>query len=492
MILGNVRQRLLQRLIDDLPRDARVAMCCAGRGLHELLPQMRAMLGGRQIVAVLDDAPAILAAGAVAGLPVQRIDSASRDDFDAIVITSAYAEDWVAGRLRSFAAAGGAVIRATNVPANDAVTPAMVESLIDDPLLSLEDRCAPWLAPLPEKPLWAGLEITTGCNLNCLMCETHSAQRPTGQIEMEMFQRALDELEYIGCRMLTYHTIGEPTIHRRFADLLRISAERGFAVWLSTNGMLLDRFFDALRQWPPAVIRWSVDGATQETYERIRAGGDFAKLLANMAATRRMIEQHGLPTRMELNATLSADNLHEAPLFYDVYGPYLDDARINFSVINSLSAGDRSYYAENRLFGDTPQVPCVPLWQSLYVGYDGQVSACCRDYHGDLIVGDLRTHTLEEIWRGPEMSSLRSRHEARDFAALPIACQNCHAAETGQTELLTSYVTALSRRAMKPSREEFARMLDRFVGRLRGLRPDRSAFANGRGLRLPVLASASV
>lgn len=489
MILGNVRQRLLHRLIDELPRDARVALCCAGRDLHAMLPQLREMLAMRPLVAVLDDAPAKLAAGTIAGLPVRPIDSASRDDFDAIIITSAYAEDWVARRLEPFVEVGGIVIRATNVPANAGVTPEMVESLIDDPQLSLEDRSTPWLEPLPQKPLWAGLEITTGCNLNCLMCETHSAQRPTGQMELDLFRRALDELEKIGCRMLTYHTIGEPTIHRRFAELLRISAERGFAVWLSTNGMLLDRFFDALRQWPPAVIRWSVDGATRETYERIRAGGDFSKLLANMAAARSMIDKQKLATRMELNATLSADNLHEAPLFYEVYGPFLDDARINFSVINSLSAGDRSYYAENRLFGDTPQVPCVPLWQSLYVGYDGQVSACCRDYHGDLIVGDMRTHSLEQIWHGPQMTALRARHEAREFAALPTACQNCHAAETGQTELLTSYVTALSRRRPRASREEFARQLDRFVARLRALRPDRTAVSTRSGVRLPVLAS---
>lgn len=479
--LGNVRQLLLARLIAELPREARIAICGAGKFLGQIWPELRPLLDGRRVVAVLDDAPDKLALGAFENIPIRPLAWATRASVDAALIASEHAEAWLLDRL---APLGVPLIRTAHVGGNPGVTPAMLEAVLADPALDLLARPAPWKEPLMRVPLHAGLEITTGCNLNCVMCETHSASKEQGMMSLALFERMLDELEAIGSRFLTLHTIGEPTIHRQFADILRISHERGFDVWLSTNGQLLDRFLDALIRWPVRVIRWSVDGATAEVYERIRVNGRFGKLLLNMQRMQDAIETHRLPTRMEMNVTLSAENLHEAPLFYEVYGRYFGD-RIHFSILASLNAGDLRYYERNKLLDAPLQVPCAPLWDSMYVGFNGQVSACCRDYHGELIVGDATRQSLEEIWKGEAFARLRAAHAAGDVAALPRACRTCYCAETGQTELLSAMIGALQRERPRPGRAEFASRLRDFARRLN---PCVAEDAPGVRRRLPVLS----
>ena len=491
MILGNVRHLLLQRLIAQLSTTSRIALCGGGRYLEAIWPELRSALAGRNIVAVLDDGLARQGRPSVLNLAVRPVEWVGSATADAILITSEHHESVFWHRLAGPRDEGVVILRTAHAEQNEAVTPEMVASLLDDPRLDLFARATPWNEPLPRTPLWAGLEITTGCNLNCVMCETHSSRRPTGEMSLDQFDRALDELEANGIRHLTLHTIGEPTIHRRFRDILRISHQRGFGVWLSTNGQLMDRFMDALAQWPVMIIRWSIDGASRETYERIRVGGKFGRLLTNMRRMRELIDQRRLPTRMEMNVTLSAENLHETAAFFDVFGPLLDDDQIHFSIVNSLSAGDGSYYESTRLLENPRQVPCVPLWQSLYVGFDGQVSACCRDYHGELIVGDLATSTLEDIWNGPALGALRARHAANDVAALPHACQNCFCAENGQTELLAALIAAVQRQKPRPSPAEFTARIREFLLQLRCHVPaaDVSPANRASGRPLPVLVS---
>jgi radical SAM protein with 4Fe4S-binding SPASM domain len=231
--------------------------------------------------------------------------------------------------------------------------------------------------------------------------------------------------------------------------------------------MLIDRFVDALIRWPVAVLRFSVDGASRETYERIRVGGRFDRLLSNLKVVRRAISENGLPTLLQMNPTLSRDNLDEVPLFYDVYGPYIDEDQIDFRVVTSLAAGSRDYYNRVKLIeADEWKVPCAQLWEMLYVGYDGRVSACCRDYHGELIVGDVTRQSLSEIWHGPMMSSLRDAHGRRDKAALPRLCRGCYGPGARRATLLSCMVSAMRRTLPDVGRREFAERLEAFLTRL--------------------------
>ncbi|MCL4235959.1 MAG: SPASM domain-containing protein, partial [Deltaproteobacteria bacterium] len=65
------------------------------------------------------------------------------------------------------------------------------------------------------------------------------------------------------------------------------------------------------------------------------------------------------------------------------------------------------------------------LWRGpLYVRVDGRAHACCHHFDAPP-VGDLRTHSLDEVWNGAPMRRLRRLHATGRVDEIP-ACRACH------------------------------------------------------------------
>ena len=71
---------------------------------------------------------------------------------------------------------------------------------------------------------------------------------------------------------------------------------------------------------------------------------------------------------------------------------------------------------------------CVQPYFSLFFATDGQTSACCRDYDGEMPVGDLAERTPVEIWNGDALAGMRAGmlDPAGDQAALHPICASCN------------------------------------------------------------------
>jgi hypothetical protein len=52
------------------------------------------------------------------------------------------------------------------------------------------------------------------------------------------------------------------------------------------------------------------------------------------------------------------------------------------------------------------------------------VAACCYDFDGKMILGDLRRQSIAEIWHGQPYRRLREAHAAEDFSNWPM-CEDC-------------------------------------------------------------------
>jgi hypothetical protein len=90
-----------------------------------------------------------------------------------------------------------------------------------------------------------------------------------------------------GLIRLDFFNYGEPFLHPQALEMIEYVKKNYPHIYLytSTNGLMLDQ--DKIFRLVQAgldEITFSVDGADQLTYARYRQGGDFAKLLKNMAA----------------------------------------------------------------------------------------------------------------------------------------------------------------------------------------------------------------
>ena len=56
--------------------------------------------------------------------------------------------------------------------------------------------------------------------------------------------------------------------------------------------------------------------------------------------------------------------------------------------------------------------------------FDGKVSVCCRDYSGELIIGDINNSTLDEIRKSKKLQSLQEAHTTGNLKNYNL-CKNC-------------------------------------------------------------------
>ena len=148
-------------------------------------------------------------------------------------------------------------------------------------------------------PVAAYMEPTLFCNLRCPACPTglRLGLRPSVSIDEELFKSAIDEVgDYIFT--LNLYNWGEPLLHKKTPEFIRYAKAKDIQIQLSTNlsFKLTDAYVENLVKSGLDRLIVSIDGASAETYERYRVGGDFNLVLENMRRIRETRERLGVQT----------------------------------------------------------------------------------------------------------------------------------------------------------------------------------------------------
>lgn len=173
----------------------------------------------------------------------------------------------------------------------------------------------PGQVPLPE---YVQIEPVGQCNLKCQMCPIQFRRDgppygPVAFMKFETFTKILDD--FPGLKELHLQGLGEPLMHPRFFEMAEYAAAKGIKVSTNTNLTLINRRrAESFVTSGIDCIHISIDGATKETYERIRAGSHFERVLNNieliLEARRAAGTDH---PRIRLVMVLMKQNLHELP-----------------------------------------------------------------------------------------------------------------------------------------------------------------------------------
>ena len=163
------------------------------------------------------------------------------------------------------------------------------------------------------------VEVTTACNLDCVMCVRRVWQEPLGTMSLANFASLMDQVAALPSPPTIHLSgYGEPTAHPNFLELVRLAKATGAAVEMTTNGTLLDaEMAQALLDLELNRLVVSVDGATPDRYEEIRERGDFARVIGNLRELKRRRlrdkGRHGNP-QLALAFVAMADNIAELSL----------------------------------------------------------------------------------------------------------------------------------------------------------------------------------
>lgn len=288
-------------------------------------------------------------------------------------------------------------------------------------------------------------------------------------MSMNTFQQLMEGLKDLpNLNRVVFTGFGEPLTHPRILDMIQAVRERGLAVTVGTNGLLLDAPMarELVRLGVDRLVV-SVDGVKPETYADIR-GAMLAQVLANIRALNEVKEQWGSLTPalgIEFVALRSnvaelaeltrlASRLGAARVLVSNVLAYTEDMRAEmlygYEPRPPFNAGSWPVKLDAWVTWGTLELPRMH-WgaerrcrfvqdRAIVVEWDGGVSPCYALSHNysyftidgrkkhvsRYVLGNVNESSLAEIWMSEDY--VRFRSEVRGFR-FP-SCPDCDLRET--------------------------------------------------------------
>jgi sulfatase maturation enzyme AslB (radical SAM superfamily) len=204
---------------------------------------------------------------------------------------------------------------------------------------------------LPYGPARVILSHDRSCNLSCPSCRRQLiVVDKAKQDELNHFAEKVVLPLLRNARLTKITGSGDPFGSNHFRHVLQRLNRREFPnllLEIQTNGQLLDR-----RAWDDLELEgmvesvWiSIDAARPATYERLRRGGSFLRLMRNLEFVAGL-RRGGRIRSFQLDAVVQAANLDELPEIVDL-GLRLGVDRVSFQRIRNWGTFTAAEFAEH-------------------------------------------------------------------------------------------------------------------------------------------------
>ncbi len=323
------------------------------------------------------------------------------------------------------------------------------QHMLDDYDRIVTEKYEPQLMQNVEDLDIAEIEINRNCNIDCVMCNTSMSTRPQFNMDLDLFEHAVKYAKSDGKGHTALHTIGEPLMNKNLPDYFAIARKNGVQIRLSTNGLILHKHLDFLIQNADMIteVRFSIDGASQETYEKIRCGGKWDRLIPNMEEFRERTRVNNPFHQVRISSIVSMDVQHEMGHHLEFWSRYVPMEMIELNLVSGLSPNN-SYFLTKSILKKhiMPWPPCYMLFGSaLHILNDGRVTACCRDYNGDLVYGNIKDSTPKELLNCDNVLELRRQHLENRIPKNSL-CASCYFVNPVVTQSFHLFVKSLVHR----------------------------------------------
>jgi len=282
-------------------------------------------------------------------------------------------------------------------------------------------------------PTINNIEATNACGMNCIMCPRQYMKRKIGFIDLALFEKIVKQMKLNSIVVL--HHFGDPLLHPKIEELIKICKKYGIKSSLSTNpSSLTSKNIKKILDAELDYLHISLDGATKETYEKIRRGrADYGIALKNI---RLFLREKNRKRNKKPLTTIAIIQMKETKKEIKDFKKKWSNIRgIDIVEVKEFITWDGSMKDIINLgdeyshkFKRQAYYPCFWPWGRLTVLWDGRVVPCCFDYDGKLILGDLKTQTIKEIWNSQKMREFREQNIKNSFPKGHL-CKNCRERE---------------------------------------------------------------
>ena len=284
-------------------------------------------------------------------------------------------------------------------------------------------------------PLFLHLELSQIFNLRCPSCpicqpQAHAKYISSEKMGWNLYQKIILEGEKYGCPSMEPQGTNEQFIDQNLENYIRFAADHGFIdIMLNTNGTLLteERARKVLKSGITR-LRFSLDAATKETFEKVRLGAKYDVTMKNIERFLEIKKQEKLELPVVgVNFCKTKFNEHEEEAFIE---KWID--KVDFFVIQDFQPPDldtnySEYLSSESVFREKIKESgynCQQPWQRVLVRSSGEVCPCCAFFSKELSLGNIKDHTIHELWNSKEMLDLRDMHKRGDYGENPW-CKKC-------------------------------------------------------------------
>ena len=305
---------------------------------------------------------------------------------------------------------------------------------------------------LKSAPRRLVFELTNACNLNCIMCGRNAVKFTPTFFKLdwlEKFTPIMNKVEEV-----SLFGWGEPTVHPRFAEILAWLDKFPVRKYFCTNGMRLGDLKDEIFNHHVDIIAISLDGARAETNNRIRRGGSFDKVIANLKVIVAEKKRRGID-RPYINFVFCAmtSNINELPelvrvaaevgleevkavyfttfakelLPQTLWGTSIDNITEVFQ--KTIEAGDElgikiklPHLPGEDSAGDKSHKDCFVGWRDMFLGSDGYVRPCMSTPEKFFRFDNYKT--FWDMWNDEKYQTFRAT--VNDEENMPPHCRNCY------------------------------------------------------------------
>jgi radical SAM protein with 4Fe4S-binding SPASM domain len=272
----------------------------------------------------------------------------------------------------------------------------------------------------PVIPMIQNIESTNACGMNCIMCPRRYMIRKIGFMDINLFEKIVKQLK--GNTRLALHHFGDPLLHPKIGEMIKICHKYGIKASLSTNPTsLTEKKSKELIESKLDYLHLSLDGATRETYKKIRGkNADYDKALKGIEIfLRKKKEMKSKLPHTKIAIIKMKETEKEIEIFKEKWKKIegIDEVQIKEFItwdgtmedIKKLEQESSHKVKRNKYY------PCYWPWGKLTVLWDGRVVACCFDSDAKCVLGDLNKQTLHEIWNSENMEKFRKQQIENSF-----------------------------------------------------------------------------
>lgn len=281
-----------------------------------------------------------------------------------------------------------------------------------------------------EFPIHLIIETMYACNYRCPQCylgisEFKKEFGGQGIMPMERFKQIVDEAERYHTPSMLLNGVNEPLLDDHLIERINYARDHGFVdIHLHSNGELLtEELCHQLVGSGCTRFMVSLDAFSAETFSRIRVGGNYNKVLDNIAMFLGIRRSKGteLPV-FRVSMVRQKSNEHEVQAFVDYWTPRADYVYLQ-TYMELIDTRGHNYY-----LSPDDEIPrkfrCEQPWYAMFVRPKGDIHPCCSFMNYHLHMGNAFESSLYETWHSDNYKSIRALHQRGEYYKND-ACNKC-------------------------------------------------------------------